>query len=152
MTVSQRYNFMSESKKRCPYCGEEISINAKKCIHCKEWLEEPETKGNQVQPKHYTQRLQPAANYSPRIIVNQGGNSSNGVGTAGFIISLISVIFCWLPGVSWFVWLIGLVLSFAGLFKSPRGLAIAGMIISLIDIIILMAILNAVGSLLSSIF
>lgn len=24
--------------KKCPYCGEEISINAKKCKHCKEFL------------------------------------------------------------------------------------------------------------------
>ena len=32
---------MEESQiKRCPYCGEDISINAKKCKHCGEWLEE----------------------------------------------------------------------------------------------------------------
>lgn len=27
---------------KCPYCGEEISANAKKCKHCKEWLADPE--------------------------------------------------------------------------------------------------------------
>ena len=30
-------NTGSETK-RCPYCGEEINVNAKKCRHCKEWL------------------------------------------------------------------------------------------------------------------
>lgn len=25
---------------KCPYCGEEISANAKKCKHCKEWLKD----------------------------------------------------------------------------------------------------------------
>jgi hypothetical protein len=34
---------MSEFK-NCPYCGEEIRLQAKKCKHCGEWLEEDKTK------------------------------------------------------------------------------------------------------------
>jgi DNA-binding beta-propeller fold protein YncE/predicted Ser/Thr protein kinase len=32
---------MSEAKKRCPYCQEEILEAARKCKHCGEWLEDP---------------------------------------------------------------------------------------------------------------
>ena len=30
----------NQDTKKCPYCGEEININAKKCKHCKEFLPE----------------------------------------------------------------------------------------------------------------
>ena len=31
---------MEQETKRCPFCGEEILAIAKKCKHCKEWLDE----------------------------------------------------------------------------------------------------------------
>ncbi len=68
---------------------------------------------------------------------------SNGLGTAGFILALISLCLSWLPGVGWAVWFLGLLFSFIGVFKSPRGLAIAGLIISLIDVILLIVVFGA---------
>lgn len=32
--------------KRCPYCAEEILVDAKKCKHCGEWLEVQPDKGS----------------------------------------------------------------------------------------------------------
>ena len=77
------------------------------------------------------------------IIIKQDEKASNGVGTAGFIVSLIAVFVGWVPFLGWIVWLVGLILSFVGIFKKPKGLAIAGLIISLIGIILLIFVFGA---------
>ena len=74
------------------------------------------------------------------IIVNQQSQQSNGVGTAGFVLAIISVFFGWIPVLGWILWILGLTLSFAGVFKKPRGLAIAGLVLSLIGIVLLLAV------------
>ena len=63
---------------------------------------------------------------------------TNGLGTAGFICALLALILCWAPVLDWILWVLGFVFSIIGLFKAPRGLAIAGFIISIIGIIILL--------------
>lgn len=60
---------------------------------------------------------------------------SNGLGMAGFILSLCGLIFCWVPVLDIILWVLGLVFSIIGLFKAPRGFAVAGLIISLLVII-----------------
>ena len=87
------------------------------------------------------------------IIVNQVERKSNGTGTAGFVLAIIAIFLGWVPVLGWILWFLGLILSFAGIFKQPRGLAITGLIISLIDLILLIVVFGAiagiVGSLLS---
>ena len=73
------------------------------------------------------------------IVVNIDKERSNSLGTAGFVLSLIAVVFCWIPVVDFLLWFLGALFSFIGLFKSPRGLAIAGFIISFIGLIIVIA-------------
>lgn len=72
-------------------------------------------------------------NKNQTIIVRQ----SNGIGTAGFILALLSLTLIWIPIINIIIWALGLLFSFIGLFKRPRGLAIAGFIISSIGIIIM---------------
>jgi hypothetical protein len=95
--------------------------------------------------------IQNSGQQSPKqvIIINQGVNKSNGTGTAGFVLALIALFLGWVPILGWIVWILGLILSFAGLFKSPKGLAIAGLIISLIDIILLLVVFAGIGAAIS---
>jgi len=86
------------------------------------------------------------------IIVNQQSQNSNGVGTAGFVLALIAIFLGWVPVLGWILWVLGLILSFAGVFKKPRGLAIAGLVVSLIGIILLLAVFGAIAGGLASIF
>lgn len=74
----------------------------------------------------------------------------NGIGTAGFILAIIGLVFCWVPVLDYILWFLGLLFSFIGVFKKPRGLSIAGLIISCIGIIIIITVIGAVaGTLLS---
>ena len=82
-------------------------------------------------------------NSGKTIIINQVQKKSNGIGTAGFVLALIALFFGWIPFLGWIIWLLGLVFSFVGIFKSPRGLSIAGLIISFIGIIILIVVFGA---------
>lgn len=154
---------MNETK-NCPYCGEEILAGARKCKHCGEWLEEdakPEPRQvESVAPvRHYAQApvtvmARPAEQKvsQPIVINNTVTNRSNGIGTAGFVLALISAIFCWVPGVNWIIWFLGALFSFLGLFKRPRGIAVAGFILSIIDVIIIVAVIGAIVGVASSLF
>lgn len=85
----------------------------------------------------------------PTIIVNTTQPiPSNGVGTAGFVLALIGLFLSWIPVLGWIIWFLGLILSFCGIFRIPKGLAIAGLIISLIDFIILVAVVGTIASIL----
>ena len=74
------------------------------------------------------------------IIIREESRKSNGLGTAGFVLALLVL--------NWILWLLGFIFSFIGIFKSPRGLAIAGLCISLVDLIPLILLLGFAAALL----
>lgn len=91
--------------------------------------QEDNQEDNQNQQQQETHKAQP-------IIINQNNNSnSNPIGIAGFITSILAYLLYCIPIVGHLIWILGLVLSIIGLFNRPRGLAIAGVVISLIWII-----------------
>ena len=139
---------MNETK-NCPYCGEEILAGAKKCKHCGEWLEEP-TPSPAPTPLTVVTRPSEQSVSQPIVINNTVTQRSNGIGTAGFVLALISAIFCWVPGVNWIIWFLGALFSLIGLFKRPRGIALAGFILSIIDVIIIVAVIGALAGFVSS--
>ncbi|MDD3742377.1 MAG: hypothetical protein PHX54_01985 [Lentimicrobiaceae bacterium] len=77
------------------------------------------------------------------MVINQTNRKTNGIGTAGFVLALLAIFLGWVPILGWLIWLTGLILSFVGIFKEPKGLAIAGLVISLIGIILLLTVFGA---------
>lgn len=102
-------------------------------------------KEQQTQTNH-PQNHQPANNHQVTVVNNIQQAKSNGAGTAGFVLALISFLFSWMPGVGWFVWFLGALLSVIGCFKKPRGLAITGTIISFFDLILLISVAGALAT------
>jgi len=80
------------------------------------------------------------------ILVREQRYKSNGLGTAGFITSLLGLLLSWVPVLGWILWLVGALLSLIGVFKSPKGLAITGLILSLITLGIGMLFIELIGS------
>lgn len=80
------------------------------------------------------------------ILVREQRYKSNGLGTAGFITSLLGLLLSWVPVLGWILWLVGALLSLIGVFKSPRGLAITGIILSLITLGIGMLFVELISS------
>lgn len=81
------------------------------------------------------------------IVINQqAAPRSNGLGTAGFVLALIALFLGWVPFLGWIIWLLGLIFSACGMFRSPKGLAIAGLVISLIGIILLLVVFGALAA------
>ena len=85
-----------------------------------------------------------------QIIINNQPPQKNGIGTAGFVLAILGLVFCWAPILCWILWILGAVFSFVGVFKKPKGLAIAGLIISVINLIILISMLGALGAALAN--
>lgn len=70
----------------------------------------------------------------------------NNIGLTGFILSIVAIVISLVPIIGWLCWLLGLILSIVGLFKKPKGFAIAGLIISLIGFIIMIVFLGVLGT------
>ena len=124
-----------EGYKRCPYCGEEVPETATKCMYCTAWLNEEQST---VQP--LVTPVQPSvAETQPQPV-----SRKNGISTAGLVLSIIGLALCWVPGVNLVLWFLGFLFSFIGVFKRPKGKAIAGLIISAVSIVVIILVYGAI--------
>ena len=134
-----------EGYKRCPYCGEEVPENAVKCMYCTAWLNEEQPS---AQPP--VTPVQPSAQPQAAATQPQPVSRKNGISTAGLVLSIVGLALCWVPGVNLILWFLGFLFSFIGIFKRPKGKAIAGLIISVISIVVILLIYGLYGSFLES--
>lgn len=114
----------------CSKCGKQIPENSAVCPNCNATLQPSQPNPGATQQS---------------VVVTIPGHRSNGLGVAGLVLSILGFFVGWIPVLGWIIWILGLLFSFIGLFKSPRGCAIAGMIISLIWVIVFVCIIGAVG-------
>jgi hypothetical protein len=119
--------------KFCTTCGAELLDGAITCEKCGVPVSDTRSERPTVQQNVYVEK-------------------SNGAGTAGFIFALIGLILSGVPVVNWILWFLGILLSFIGLFKAPRGLAVAGFIISIIGIIAILVLASFFGAIFGSLF
>lgn len=78
------------------------------------------------------------------IVIAHEGLQRNGIGTAGFVVAMVDLVFCWAPVLNVLLWLVGLVLSAIGLFRKPKGLAIAGYCISILNLALIVFIIKGI--------
>lgn len=103
-----------------------------------------------MENENITEKKDTTGSQQTVIIQQAPSQGSNGLGTAGFILALLALIFCWVPVLDWILWILGLVLSFCGVFKAPKGLAIAGLVISLIGLILIVVVFGAIATAVAS--
>jgi hypothetical protein len=83
---------------------------------------------------------------SAQVAGNTGsGQPSNGMGIAGFVLALVALFLGWIPILGWVLWVLGLIFSAVGMSRKPKGLAIAGLVISLVGLIFLLVVFAAIG-------
>ncbi len=159
----------------CPKCGKENREGAAFCAGCGGALgagvahhagapvsASPAQSANHAQPVYHAHPTQPANPAQPAyhatssapgphmttVNVQAPVVQKNGIGTAGFVLALIALFTFWVPILGWILWILGAILSLVGVFRAPKGLAIAGLVISFIDVIVLllgMAACSAIG-------
>ncbi len=69
--------------------------------------------------------------------------SSNVLGRVGFIMSIVALLLGWIDILGWILWALGAFFSVLGMFRKNRGLAIAGIIISIVAFLVIFFIYGA---------
>lgn len=126
----------------CSHCGRQVSDKATTCPHCNVVLQA-------VQPQSQTTKQPFGQNTNATqqsVYVNVPSKQSNGIGTTGLVFAIFGLFLGWIPFLGWIIWFFGALFSLIGLFKSPRGCAIAGFIISFIWIIIFVFVIGSIGA------
>ena len=152
-----------EGYKKCPYCGAEIPETATKCMYCTAWLDkgrpdqtviheaappqQPGYQGATPMTNVYVNTIQPqAAAAQAAASQPQPVRQKNGPGSAGLVLSILGLVLCWVPVANLILWFLGFLFSFIGMFKRPKGKAIAGLVISIVCLVTLIVLFSVLGN------
>lgn len=118
----------------CLYCGKEIQPGSPRCVHCGYWLD-----GSHINdPNSF---INPNAAQQPKVVIYNYNRKTNGFGVAGFLFAILAIITSFIPGLNLTLCpvftVLGLLLSFVGLFFPSKGLAIVGFILSAVPFVLL---------------
>lgn len=143
----------------CPKCGTENQEDARFCASCGGPLggessasEQGDTAKPEFEASIDSHKNNQGAQVTTINVQAPAQVTRNGIGTAGFVLALIGVFLSWIPIVGWIIWALGALLSVIGVFRKPKGLAIAGVCCSFIDLILLLFVVascSAAGGLLA---
>ena len=133
----------------CPKCGAENENGVKFCGKCGNSLSQDgrqadaaaattEENSSATLEASVESHSTPSGNTVTTINLQTPQVNKNPLGVAGFVLALIGVFTSWVPVLGWIVWILGALFSIIGLFKKPKGMAIAGVVLTFIDIILLL--------------
>lgn len=131
----------------CPKCGSENENGVKFCASCGSAIEGREKKtAVAVSAEEATVPVEASIESHSTaqgatvttINVQTPQVKRNPMGVAGFVMALLGVFLSWVPILGWLLWALGGLFSVIGLFKKPKGMAIAGVVLTFIDLILLL--------------
>lgn len=150
----------------CPYCGYSLDAAAIQTVFCKNCgaeirpteihgdsafclacgkLQTFKTSPMHIEPiEEYARKsvnkwsMQEDSFYPTQNNIYIRESRSNGIGIAGFVLAILSILLCWVPVLGAILWFFGWIFSFIGIFNSPKGLAIAGFVITTIPLLLLL--------------
>ena len=97
----------------CNKCGSYIPSKRTVCSNCGAPVPDPNAPAPAVEP--------------------EPEKRSNGIAAGGLVMGILTLVFCWLPGIPFFTGVVGVMFSIAGIVKKnarAKGVAVAGLIIS----------------------
>ena len=62
------------------------------------------------------------------------------------MLSILGLVLCWIPIANVILWFLGFLFSFIGMFKRPKGKAIAGLVISIVCLVVLIVLFSVLGT------